>query len=306
MTGVGEIVIHKIHIYLKLLRPFTLLAPLIVSSSIMIASLVKSGNTDPSFISLLWTILSASFCFALLNGASNALNQATDWKEDTLSKPYRPIPRGIVTPKEAYTVSFFLYSIALLLSFTVNIIFSFFILLIAFFSITYSLPPRIKKFLFLNQLWVALPRGFFGILGSWSVFGNPFEPLPLAIGCVAALFLFGGTATKDILDAEADRTVGTQTIVNVFGVKTATFFSLVFMIGAFGLICPFVYFHIIHYTLLPLVLLSILSVFIGWLMYQKHKNTKYENTSAWTLMYATYFIFALSFAVITISFSASP
>jgi hypothetical protein len=76
------------------------------------------------------------------------------------------------------------------------------------------------------------------------------------------------------------------------------------MIGAFGLISPLVYFHIIHYTLFPLVFLSILSVLIGWLMFQKHKNTKCENTSAWTLMYATYFIFALSFAVITISFSA--
>lgn len=304
MTGAGEVLMHKIRVYLELLRPFTLLAPLIVSSSVMIASLVNSGTTDLSFVSLLWTILSASFCFALLNGASNVLNQATDWKEDTLSKPYRPIPKGIITPNEAYTVSFFLYTVAFLLSLAVNILFSFFIFLIAFFSITYSLPPRMKKFLFLNQLWVALPRGFFGIVGSWSVFGNPFEPLPLAIGCVAALFLFGGTATKDILDAEADRTVGTKTLVNVFGVKTATFFSLVFMTGAFVLIIPLVYFHIIHYTLLPLVFLGILSVLIGWLMFHKHKNTKCENTSAWTLMYATYFIFALSFAVITISFSA--
>ena len=304
MTAVGEVVIHKIRVYLELLRPFTLLAPLIVSSSVMIASLMNSGTTDLSFVSILWTILSASFCFALLNGASNVLNQATDWKEDALSKPYRPIPKGIITTKEAYKVSFFLYTVALLLSIAVNILFSFFIFLIAFFSITYSLPPRMKKFLFLNQLWVALPRGFFGIVGSWSVFGNPFEPLPLAIGCVAALFLFGGTATKDILDAEADRTVGTKTLVNVFGVKTTAFFSLVFMTGAFGLIIPLVYFHIIHYTLLPLAFLGILSVFIGWLMFHKHKNTKCENTSAWTLMYATYFIFALGFAVITISFSA--
>ena len=304
MTGVGEVVIHKIRVYLELLRPFTLLAPLIVSSSVMIASLVNSGTTGLSSVSILWTILSASFCFALLNGASNVLNQATDWKEDALSKPYRPIPKGIITAKEAYKVSFFLYTVALLLSLVVNILFSFFVFLIAFFSITYSLPPRMKKFLFLNQLWVALPRGFFGIVGSWSVFGNPFEPLPLAIGCVAALFLFGGTATKDILDAEADRTVGTKTLVNVFGVKTAAFFSLVFMTGAFGLIIPLVYFHIIHYTLLPLAFLGILSVLIGWLMFHKHKNTKCENTSAWTLMYATYFIFALGFAVITISFSA--
>ena len=63
-----------------------------------------------------------------------------------------------------------------------------------------------KKYLLLNQLWVAIPRGFLGIVGSWSVFGNPLHPLPLSIGLIATIFLFGGTATKDILDAEADKT----------------------------------------------------------------------------------------------------
>ena len=294
---------HNICSYLILLRPFTLLAPLIVSSSVIIASLISSGTTDLSISSLLSIILSASFCFAFLNGASNVLNQATDWREDALSKPYRPIPQGLLTPKKAYIFSFFLYLVAFLLSLTVHVLFSCFIFIIAFFSITYSCTPRMKKFLLLNQLWVALPRGFFGIVGSWSVFGNPFEPLPLAMGCVAALFLFGGTATKDILDADADRTVGTRTLVNVFGLKAAAIFSLIFMTCAFGLILPLIYFGIIEITLLPLAFLSIFSMVIGWLMFHNHKNTTCENTSAWTLMYATYFIFALSFAGITISFS---
>jgi len=304
MDHFGEVIVQKIRLYLKLLRPFTLLAPLIVSSSVIIASLVRSGNTTFPFVSLLQIILSASFCFALLNGASNVLNQATDWKEDALSKPYRPIPQGLLLPTEAYTLSFLLYVVAFLLSLTVHVLFAFFIFIIAFFSITYSVKPRIKKFLILNQLWVAISRGFLGIVASWSVFGNPSDSLPLAIGCVAALFLFGGTTTKDILDAEADRSVGTKTFVNVFGLKIASIISLVFMIGAFCMIVPFAYFHMIPSTVVPLVLLSFLSVVIGWLMCHKQKNTKYENTSAWTLMYGTYFIFALSFSLITIFFSA--
>ena len=304
MRIAGEAVSHTLRSYLILLRPFTLLAPLIVSSSVMFASLINSHSSTLSISSLVLTILSASFCFALLNGASNVLNQATDWKEDAMSKPYRPIPQKLVTPKQAYVFSIFLYLIALILSLTIHSLFCFFVCIIAFFSITYSCALRMKKFLLLNQLWVALPRGFFGIVGSWSVFGNPFEPLPLTMGCVAALFLFGGTATKDILDAEADKTVGTRTLVNVFGLKTAALFSLVIMTSAFCLILPLVYLGIIKTTLLPLASLSILSIVIGWLMFHHHKNTTCENTSAWTLMYATYFIFALSFSMITISFSA--
>ena len=293
----------KIGGYVELLRPFTLLAPIIVSSSVMIASLIYSGKIDIPLITIVATVIPASLCFALLNGASNALNQATDYKEDKLSKPYRPIPRGMMTQKEAQNISFMLYIFAMLLSLTISITFSLFVLLIAFFSITYSLPPRMKKFLFLNQLWVAIPRGFLGILGSWSIFGDPFQRLPLAIGCIASIFLFGGTATKDILDSEADKKTGTKTLVNVLGIKKTSLISLVFMSSAFALIIPLIMLNIIEVYLFPLAVLVVLSFLIFWLMINSHKNEKCENTSAWTLMYATYFIFALSFAIITISFA---
>lgn len=293
----------KIKGYIELLRPFTLLAPIIVSISVMIASLIYSGTTDLSNLTIILTVIPASLCFALLNGASNALNQATDYKEDAISKPYRPIPKGIISRKEAQNISFVLYILALVLSFTINIIFSLFVLFIAFFSITYSLPPRIKKILIINQLWVAIPRGFLGILASWSVFANPFQSMPLAIGCISAIFLFGGTATKDILDAEADKKAGTKTLVNVFGLKKTSFISLLFMSSAFALILPLILLDIIEIYLLPLSSLILLSYFIFWFMIHNHKNEKCENTSAWTLMYTTYFIFALSFALITISFA---
>ena len=304
MKPVGEVMRKKLHVHLELLRPFTLLAPIIVSSSVMIASLMYSGTAaDIPYQTLLGTILIASVCFALLNGASNILNQVTDRREDSLSKPYRPIPRGVVSPREAYIVSFVIYSLAFLLSAAVHFLFSLFVFVIAYFSVTYSLWPRMKKYLFINQLWVALPRGFFAILASWSVFGNPFTPLPLVMGCVAAVFLFGGTATKDILDAEADRTVGTKTLMNVYGIKTTTVFSVFFMLGAFTLILPFVYLHIIDDAFLPLIFLGFLSVFIGRLMLHSQRNTKRENVSAWTMMYVTYFIFAVSFSILTISSS---
>ena len=302
MSSVGEDIIHRFRVHLELLRPFTLLAPIIVSCSVMIASLVCTGTLNLSFLSLLKTIMTASICFALLNGASNILNQATDWKEDALSKPYRPIPRGTITPREAYKASLIIYMIALLLSLAVHLLFCSFICIIAFFSVTYSLPPRIKKYLLFNQLWVALPRGFFAILASWSVFSNPLTPLPIAMGCIAALFLFGGTATKDILDAEADRTVGTKTLINVYGVKRTAFFSLFFMLGAFCLVGPLVYLGIINDVFLPIMLLGFLSIIIAWLMFHNQKNTRRENISAWTLMYVTYFIFAVSFSALTISF----
>ena len=46
MIHMSQIALNKLPAYLKLLRPFTLLAPLIVSSSVMIASLVIERLDD--------------------------------------------------------------------------------------------------------------------------------------------------------------------------------------------------------------------------------------------------------------------
>jgi geranylgeranylglycerol-phosphate geranylgeranyltransferase len=283
----------------ELLRPFTLLAPIIVSSCVMIASFIYSSETNISLLSIVLIITTASICFALLNGASNALNQSTDFIEDKISKPYRPLPRGNISKKEAERISYVLYIFAISLSFLINITFALFIILISVFSITYSITPRMKKFLILNQVWVAIPRGFLGILGSWSVFGDPFQKLPLAIGCIAAIFLFGGTSTKDILDAEADEKAGTKTLVNVFGVRKAAFLSLFFMILSFALIIPLIILKLIEFYLLPLASLAILSFVIFWFMVHNRKNERGENTSSWTLMYATYMIYLMVFAFLT-------
>lgn len=293
----------KIKGYFALLRPFTLLAPIIVSSSMMIACLMYSKRTDLDIGSIVLLIIPASFCFALLNGASNALNQATDYAEDKISKPYRPLPRAIVSQKEAYTSAFILYIVALFVSLMVHVLFSSLILVIAFFSITYSLPPRMKKMLFINHLWVAVPRGFCAVIASWSVFGDPFQMLPLVIGCIATLFLIGGTSTKDILDADADRAVGTKTLVNTFGMKKTALFSCFFMTIAFVIIIPLVFLQIIEFYVLPLSAFVGLGCIISWLMIHNHKNQSCENTSAWSLMYGTYFLFSICFSFLTIVYS---
>ena len=288
---------------LALLRPFTLLAPLIVSSCVMIASFVYNHNTDTSHWSLLITIGFASVSLALLNGASNALNQATDVHEDRLSKPYRPIPKGLIRPRDAYVIAGIFYLIALLISCFVHAVFTLFIVLIAVFTITYSIPPRMKRILFVNQLWVALPRGFLGILASWSVFGNPFHHVPLAIGGIAALFLFGGTTTKDLLDAKADKQTGIHTLINKVGVKQTALIAGACMTSAFLMILPFIILGILAWYLLPLLLLIILAMYIAMVMTHDHKNQRGENTASWRMMYTTYFLFALGFALLTILFS---
>jgi geranylgeranylglycerol-phosphate geranylgeranyltransferase len=291
----------QINGYIDLIRPFTLLAPIIVSTCIMFASFFYNGRTYDLFTIWWSTILPASFTFFILNAASNALNQVTDVNADKISKPYRPLVKGDISFKEAKAVSFILYIMAFLLSLLINLMFSLFILLIIAFTVTYSITPRIKNILFLNQLWVGVPRGFLGILGSWSVFGNAIEPLPLTIGAIAMCFLIGGSITKDIIDIEADKKNGAQTLVNTFGVKKAALMALPFMVLPFAYIPILIDSGILNSYLWLLTFLAI----PGYLIF--HKMVKYkkkagfsENTSSWTLMYVTYFVFAFGFSILTI------
>jgi 4-hydroxybenzoate polyprenyltransferase len=247
------------------------------------------------------TIIPACLSLAILNGASNTLNQAADFKSDNISKSYRPIPRGMVSINQAKILSIFLYIFSIFISITVNIIFSIIVIFIVIFTITYSLPPRFKDFLFFNQLWVAIPRGLLGVLASWSVFANPFQSITLAIGFIAMLFLIGGSITKDIIDSDADKKTGTKTLINTYGIKKAALISLPFLFFPFILVPFLINNGILGSYLWILTFLSIPGFFIFYLMIRDDKRSLFfENTSAWTLMYLTYFLFAFSFSVLTV------
>jgi len=292
---------NRVKGFIDLIRPFTLLAPIIVSICIIFASFFYNKIAEDVFAVLWTTIIPASFAMAILNGASNVLNQVTDIKSDKISKPYRPIPKGIISVREAMSISILMYILAICLSTFVNIMFCMFVILIMIFTITYSVPPRLKDFLFLNQLWVAIPRGLLGVLASWSVFGDPLQSVPLAIGFIAMLFLIGGSITKDITDSEADRKTGTRTMINTFGVKKAAFLSFPFMFFPFVMIPILINNGVLNSNLWLLTFLAIPSYFVFYLMINAKKERKFlENTSAWGLMYVTYFIFASGFSILTI------
>jgi 4-hydroxybenzoate polyprenyltransferase len=291
----------KFRTFFSLIRPFTVLAPFIVSLSIMFASFFYQQSNQVLFSVFFTMILPACISLAVLNGASNALNQATDYQTDLISKPYRPIPQGNLSVRQGKMISLGLYIIAFGLAFFVHFNFLVIVLSIAIFTITYSLFPRMKDKLFFNQLWIAIPRGFLGILASWSVFGSVFQPVVLLIAVIAALFLFGGSITKDITDISADKKTGTNTLVNTFGVRRAAVMSFPFLFFPFLLIPAAIDTGLLQEEYWALTFLAIPGFYIFTLLINNRKPSRFfENTSAWALMYATYFIYAVMFSVLSL------
>lgn len=294
--------------FLDLFRPFTLMPPFIVSMAIMTAALVYGFRYEGKIIPENWwiTVGQASFTIALVNAASNALNQATDVESDKISKPYRPIPRGIVKRDSAQSLAYIIYLGALLRAGTINAWFGLFIFLIMIFTVTYSLPPRMKQYLFINQIWIAIPRGMFGILASWSVFGDPFTPTPLIIGGIATAYLIGGMATKDITDSEADKKTGVHTLINTFGSKKTALICFPFIFFPFTFIPIFINQSLLRNYLWPLAFLVILSFVIVFLMIRETESETLENVQAWSIMYLQYIFFALGFSILTIFSDVLP
>jgi geranylgeranylglycerol-phosphate geranylgeranyltransferase len=285
---------------IDLFRAFTLYPPLVVSMAIMTASLVYNYNYQNIPAEWWITVGQASFTITVVNAASNALNQATDVEADKISKPYRPIPKGVVKAEGAQSLAYLLYLFALLRAVTINVWFGIFIFLIMIFTVTYSLPPRMKKYLILNQIWIAIPRGMIGILASWSVFGDPFTPTPLIIGAIATTYLIGGMAAKDIVDAEADKKTGTHTMINTFGCKKTALMVLPFMIFPFAFIPIFIDYNLLEAYLIPLTLLIIPGLFVAYLIYIGTESKTLENVQAWAIMYILYIIFAMAFSLMVI------
>jgi 4-hydroxybenzoate polyprenyltransferase len=296
---------------IDLLRPYTLLAPFIVSMSVMVASLVYNFTKHGVAIQSDWWIIvaQAGLTIALVNAASNALNQATDVKSDRISKPYRPIPQGIIKAESAQSLAYIFYLFVLLRAVTMNVLFGVFIFLIMIFTVTYSLPPRMKKYLFINQIWIAVPRGLFGILASWSVFGSEYlftDPTPWIIGAMATAYLIGGMATKDITDSEADKATGTHTLINTIGLKQTALVSFPFMLFPFIFLFMFIRQKWLESYLWPLSLFAFLSLFVFYLMIRSTESKTLENVHAWSMMYVEYIFFALCFSVLTIFSDVLP
>jgi geranylgeranylglycerol-phosphate geranylgeranyltransferase len=278
--------------------------------AIMTASLVFGYQWYGIEIEENWwiTVGQASFTITVVNAASNALNQATDLEADKISKPYRPIPKGIVRAEGAQSLAYLLYLFALLRAVTINVWFGIFIFLIMVFTVTYSLPPRMKKYLIINQIWIAIPRGMLGILASWSVFNDPFKIIPdnpyswtpIIIGAIATTYLIGGMAAKDIVDSDADKKTGTQTMINTFGCKKTALMVLPFMIFPFAFIPIFIDWGVMEAYLMPLTLLIIPGFFVAYLIYKGTESKTLENVQAWAIMYILYIVFAMAFALMVI------
>lgn len=307
----------KLRSFIQLLRPFTLMAPILGGTSAAIISYrVNTGEMIPwpvisdtfpylgwdfpHIMDIIWGVIALVF----VNAASNTLNQVHDLEIDAINKPYRPIPRGIITKDEARTLAWIFYLVTLWRASFMNRSFAFFILLIMLMTIAYSAPPiRFKKRLWVNNFSIAFTRGILGFVAAWCIFDeNPFDnPDPWAMGLIMCIFLFGTITTKDFNDVKGDKAFGMRTLPVVYGVRFSAAFTALFFIFPF-MVLPLM---TIWRLLIPQAF--ILTTLVGWgvyvliLIYEAayaEEDTVFENSPVWKHMYLMLMALQLGFLFI--------
>ncbi|MCJ2540241.1 MAG: geranylgeranylglycerol-phosphate geranylgeranyltransferase [Candidatus Thermoplasmatota archaeon] len=286
---------RKVGAYIELIRPFTLLAPLFGGLSASLIALVVLDFEGFSWPTLIYGVAT----LMILNAASNCMNAAYDAHIDRINKPYRPIPKGLITRDEASSLAFILYFFALFRAILISYQFFALVLIISIFTIYYSMPPiRLKKRLWVSNITIAFARGGLGFMAGWTIFGDPSNPTPWVIGGILMIYLVGATTSKDFTDAEGDSKYGMRTLPVVYGPKRAALISGPFFIVPFILIPVGVLRgHLIEAANYLLILVA-WGAYVMWLL-QTHateRDPNFENSPVWKHMYLMLFALQLGFA----------
>ena len=294
--------------YIDFARPFTLLAPMLgfISGGITAwgAAPVTSFHS-----SIILSVISGALMAAMLNVASNGINQIYDLPIDRINKPNRPIPSGKMTVREGWIVSLIAYGLAWALAWPVvpygtNEHSCFWIVLItSLLTYAYSGPPfRTKRRGILANLTIAIPRGMLLKVAGWSSVKTIFGAEPWYIGSIFGLFLLGASSTKDFSDMKGDAADGCRTLPIVYGPKKAAWMISPFFVLPFVLIPVGVYFNVLTGNKPLLYVLGVLRICYG--IYTVHTMVRRpeelatdSNHVSWTHMYRMMFVGQVGFAL---------
>src|SRR6478735_12617423 len=103
---------------LELSRPFTLVAPALGFAS-GAATAAGAAPREPWSLDLLLYPFIGLVMAAVLNAASNALNQIYDLEIDRVNKPKRPLTSGRLSMGDAWIFTYATYAVALVLAWLV-------------------------------------------------------------------------------------------------------------------------------------------------------------------------------------------
>ncbi len=297
----------KLKAYVEFARPFTLAPPALGVLSGAVTAWGAGHHKAPLTWELGLPVIWGSLMAAMLNAASNAINQIYDLEIDRVNKPKRPLPAGTLSMREAWGFTWISFLVSWLLAWLAapeGRRECFWIVLFTSVLVwAYSAPPlRTKRHGVWANVTIAVPRGLLLKVAGWSTVKTVFGVEPWFIGGVFGLFVLGAASTKDFADIEGDRAGGCATLPIVYGVRRAAFMIAPFFVLPFVLIPIGVWNGILTGNATLLLILGPLLIAYGaytvWLLVRRPEElATTENHPSWTHMYRMMMVAQVGFAL---------
>jgi len=296
----------RLSTYLDFARPFTLLAPALGMASGGMTAIGAAPRESWSWWLVIYPALGALMA-AVLNAASNGLNQIFDLEIDRINKPKRPLPSGRLSMPEAWIFTLATFAAAWILAWLVapGGRHECFWLVVGATVITslYSVPPfRTKRLGIWANVTIAIPRGAMLKVAGWSSVKTILGLEPWYIGAIFGLFLLGATTTKDFADMEGDRRGGCRTLPIQFGVRRAAWMISPSFVVPFLMIPAGAWAGILtgHFRLLQILgaVMTAYGIYVCYLMLRRPEELAVEeNHVSWAHMYRMMFVAQIGFAL---------
>ena len=293
-------------LWFELARPFTLVAPALGFASGAVTA-AGAFPPEPWSTDLLLYPLLGLIMAAVLNAASNALNQIYDLDIDRVNKPARPLPSGRLSLSSAWGFTVVAYVIAVALAWAVapgGRHECFWIVVAAtLITILYSAPPfRTKRLGIWANVTIAIPRGVLLKVAGWSAVKTVVAIEPWFIGAIFGLFLLGASTTKDFADMPGDARGGCRTLPIIYGVRRAAWmispsFVVPFLLIAVGTVAGILTGNFWLLILLSAVMTTY-GLYVCFLMLRRPEELAVEaNHVSWAHMYRMMFVAQIGFAL---------
>ncbi|HNV03338.1 MAG TPA: UbiA family prenyltransferase [Vicinamibacterales bacterium] len=287
-------------------RPYTLIAPSLGFASAA-ATAIGAYPREPWSWGLLAAPAVGTIMAAVLNVASNGLNQIFDLDIDRINKPRRPLPSGRLSLGAAWAVTLAGFAAALGLAWFVapggrHECF-WMVLAAALMTVAYSAPPlRTKRLGVWANVTICIPRGLLLKVAGWSSVKTALGLEPWYLGSIFALFLLGATTTKDFADMDGDRRGGCRTLPLQYGVAKAAWLIAPSFVIPFALIPAGAWAGLLTGSFWLLQLLGLVMIAYGayvcFLMLRRPDSLAVEeNHVSWAHMYRMMFVAQIGFAL---------
>ncbi len=221
----------KVKGYLELMRPHNLLVSFL-TTMVGYGAAIKALHIKPNYIEC----IIASLVVVFIAAGGYVINDYYDVETDAVSKPWRPIIRGVVGRGEARVLAYILFVSGLLLS----LFYSLYVLIFTIISawLVHEYSRWIKKTGFIGNVAVSVESAATILFGGFfaSVQYNKYVPFIVFIPVFYAfLLVLGREIIKGIEDVEGDSRAGIYTLAVTIGPRKAAVFASILLLLVVGI-----------------------------------------------------------------------